>query len=67
MNTVAYFEIQAQDPEAASRFYQAVFGWRFARQEGLPIAYSRIETEGIHGGLLERPADTPPAECRPIP
>lgn len=63
MNAVAYFEIQARDPEATIRFYQTVFGWRFAKQEGLPIAYWRIETEGIHGGLLERPADTPPAEC----
>lgn len=63
MNTVAYFEIQAGEPEAAMRFYGDVFGWRFAKQEGLPIPYWRIETAGIHGGLLQRPADTPPAEC----
>lgn len=63
MNTVAYFEIQADDPEAAMRFYADVFGWRFVKQEGLPIPYWRIETAGIHGGLLQRPADTPPAGC----
>lgn len=63
MNAVAYFEIQAQDPETAIRFYRDVFGWRFVKQEGHPIPYWRIQTEGIHGGLLARPADTPPAEC----
>lgn len=63
MNAVAYFEIQAKDPEAAIRFYRDVFGWQFAKQEGLPVAYWRIQTDGMHGGLLERPADTPPAEC----
>ena len=60
MNTVAYFEIQAGDPEAAIRFYQAAVGWRFARQDGLPIPYWRIDD--IHGGLLERRARTPPSE-----
>lgn len=63
MNTVMYFEIQAGDPETAMRFYGDVFGWRFAKQEGLPIPYWRIETAGMHGGLLQRPADIPPAEC----
>ncbi|MDF0749407.1 VOC family protein [Marinobacter sp. 71-i] len=63
MNTVAYFEIQATDPEALIPFYQGVFGWKFVKQEGLPIPYWRIETEGIHGGLLERPGAMPPSEC----
>lgn len=63
MNTIAYFEIQTGDPETAMRFYETVFGWRFAKMEGLPIPYWRIETAGMHGGLLQRPANTPPAEC----
>ena len=64
MNTVAYFEIQADDPETAIRFYEAIFGWRFARQEGLPVPYWRIATDGHQrGGLLPRPAATPPPEC----
>lgn len=63
MNTVMYFEIQAGDPESAMRFYGDIFGWRFAKQDGLPIPYWRIETAGMHGGLLQRPADPPPAEC----
>jgi predicted enzyme related to lactoylglutathione lyase len=63
MNTVAYFEIQSADPEKAVAFYQALFGWRFTRDEQLPIPYWRIETPGIRGGLLQRPAATPPPQC----
>lgn len=63
MNAVAYFEIQSADPAEAARFYEAVFGWKFTRQEGLPIEYWRIETSGIRGGLLKRPAKVPPPEC----
>ncbi|TBW49115.1 VOC family protein [Marinobacter halodurans] len=62
MNTIAYFEIQADEPEAAVRFYQAVFGWSFTRQENFPIPYWRIDTPGIRGGLLQRPAPTPAPE-----
>lgn len=63
MNGVAYFEIQSAEPAAAVRFYAAVFGWKFTRQEGLPVEYWRIETSGIRGGLLKRPAPVPPLEC----
>ena len=63
MNGVMYFEIQAGDPEAAIRFYTDVFAWQFDRQDDLPIPYWRIESAGIRGGLLQRPADTPPPEC----
>lgn len=63
MNTIAYFGIQTGDPETAMRFYETVFGWRFAKMEGAPVPYWRIETAGMHGGLLQRPANTPPAEC----
>lgn len=61
MNRIAYFEIQADDPDSTIRFYREIFGWVFVKQEGLPIPYWRIETDGIHGGLLKRPAATPPA------
>ncbi|MDX9873610.1 MAG: VOC family protein [Spongiibacteraceae bacterium] len=63
MNAIAYFEIQAADPEATVRFYEAIFNWRFSKDEHLPIPYWRIETSGIHGGLLQRPAETPPQQC----
>jgi hypothetical protein len=58
-----YFEIQADDPKRASHFYGEVFGWRFDKATGLPIDYWRIETGGSRGGLLKRPAQSPPAEC----
>ena len=60
MNTLAYFEIQASNPEKLISFYHAVFGWRFIKEEFVPIEYYRIETEGIHGGLMKRPAAVPP-------
>jgi uncharacterized protein len=63
MNTIAYFEIQAADPETAIAFYRELFGWQFNRAGNVPIPYWRIETTGIRGGLLQRPAQTPPPEC----
>lgn len=63
MNQLCYFEIQSSDPKREVAFYSAVFGWTFTPVEGLPIQYFRIDTQGIHGGLLERPAQTPPTHC----
>jgi hypothetical protein len=62
MNAPAYFEIQADDCSRASRFYGEIFGWKFQQVPGLPVEYWRIETEGQRGGLLKRPAKTPPPE-----
>jgi predicted enzyme related to lactoylglutathione lyase len=58
-----YFEIQADDPQRAIRFYVQVFGWTFTGVKGLPIPYWTIETGGSRGGLLKRPAKIPPPEC----
>ncbi len=58
-----YFEIQADDPRRAIGFYSHVFQWTFSEVQGLPIPYWRIETGGSRGGLLGRPAKTPPAQC----
>jgi uncharacterized protein len=58
-----YFEIQADRPERAIAFYSKVFGWKFSEVRGLPVSYWMIETGGSRGGLLERPAKTPPPEC----
>lgn len=63
MNTIAYFEIQASEPEKLIKFYKNIFGWNFVKEEWAPIEYYRIETDGINGGLLKRPAKTPPQEC----
>ena len=60
MNTIGYFEIQADDLYKARKFYGEVFEWKFVEQKGLPIEYWRIEQAGINGGLLPRPAKVPP-------
>jgi predicted enzyme related to lactoylglutathione lyase len=57
-----YFEIQADDPRRATDFYKKIFGWKFEKAEGLPVEYWRIETGDTRGGLLKRPAKTPPPE-----
>ena len=62
MNTVGYFEIQSSDCEREIEFYTNVFGWKFIKNEFAPTEYYRIETESINGGLLKRPAKTPPTE-----
>src|ERR1043165_2182883 len=59
MNTIGYFEIQSSDPSRDIKFYEALFGWRFTREEYVPIEYYRIETNSINGGLLKRPAAVP--------
>lgn len=62
MNTIAYFEIQSSNPVRDVAFYQAVFGWVFTKDDNLPIEYYRIATDGLYGGLLARPAQTPPPQ-----
>jgi predicted enzyme related to lactoylglutathione lyase len=59
MNNPAFFEIQADEPEHAVRFYSAVFGWQFTKVPGLPVEYWIIQTEKMRGGLLKRPAPVP--------
>jgi predicted enzyme related to lactoylglutathione lyase len=62
MNAPSYFEIQADDVARALNFYQNIFGWKFIEAKGLPVEYWRIETAGPRGGLLKRPAKTPPPQ-----
>ncbi len=70
MNRVVHFEIQTDKPERAMKFYKDVFGWKFQKWEGGKMEYWMIMTgemdskePGINGGLLPRPAKTPPKEC----
>lgn len=62
MNTIGYFEIQSSEPQRDIKFYEAVFGWKFFKEELVPIEYYRIETNSINGGLLKRPASIPPPQ-----
>jgi predicted enzyme related to lactoylglutathione lyase len=62
MNAIGYFEIQSSDLKREITFYSNIFGWKFIREEFVPIEYYRIETGNINGGLLKRPAKIPPPE-----
>jgi predicted enzyme related to lactoylglutathione lyase len=64
-----HFEIQAEQPERASRFYSQLFGWEFTpwAAPGQPAQYWLIKTgpegtRGIDGGMLRRPGPAPSKE-----
>lgn len=59
LNAIGYFEIQADNPEKTSAFYERVFGWHFTRDPEVPIEYWRAETPGMNGAILKRPAPVP--------
>jgi predicted enzyme related to lactoylglutathione lyase len=70
MSRVVHSEIQADDLERAVRFYRDVFGWKIEKWQGEPdwdywtiiTAGEDSKEPGISGGLLKRPAKTPPQE-----
>jgi predicted enzyme related to lactoylglutathione lyase len=69
MPRVVHFEIQAENPERAARFYTAVFGWTIRKWDG-PLEYWLVTTgpadeRGIDGGLLIRRGPAP-AEGQPV-
>jgi predicted enzyme related to lactoylglutathione lyase len=58
MPRVIHFEIHADNPERAVRFYQTLLGWDFNKWDG-PQDYWLITTgpqeqPGINGGLIRR-------------
>lgn len=59
MNHPAYFEIQSSDPQRDIAFYSQVFGWKFTEDKFMPMEYHRIETSGMNGALMKRPAPLP--------
>jgi predicted enzyme related to lactoylglutathione lyase len=60
-----HFEIQADDVERAKAFYGEVFGWTFedyGQFTGSPywgVVTGPVDSPGINGGLLPRPAPSP--------
>jgi predicted enzyme related to lactoylglutathione lyase len=58
MARVVHFEIHADDPERAVRFYQKVFGWEITKWAGSAdywlVNTGPKEQPGINGGLLRR-------------
>jgi len=73
---VVHFEIHADNPERAAKFYTQVFGWEIKKWEG-PIDYWLVMTgkdasgmqgkegQGIDGGLMKRQGPSP-AEGSPV-
>jgi hypothetical protein len=58
MPRVVHFEIHADDPERAGKFYGNVFGWEATRWDG-PEPYWLVRTgpddrPGINGGIMRR-------------
>lgn len=58
MSRVIHFELPADDPQRAIKFYEKVFNWKFEKWEG-PMEYWLISTgpedePGIDGGLAPR-------------
>ncbi len=70
-NRIAHFEIHAEDPERAVKFYTDCFGWEISKWEGGQMEYWMImsgkqdEPGGINGGLLRRKGPAP-TEGQPV-
>jgi hypothetical protein len=65
---VIHFEIHADQPERAVKFYAGVFGWEITKWDG-PMPYWLIKTgsggPGIDGGLMPRQGP-PPGDRQPV-
>ncbi len=62
MSKAIYFDLRADDPERAARFYKDVFNWNTEQTED-PIYHWRIDTgdykePGIAGGVAKRAEPT---------
>lgn len=69
MGRVVHFEIHADDPARAVKFYQDCFGWKIQKWDG-PMEYYSVLTgdsvePGIDGGIVKR-LGTTPAEGQPV-
>ncbi|WP_440951716.1 VOC family protein [Methanococcoides sp. FTZ1] len=59
MPTIAHFDLPADDPERAKKFYSELFDWKIEKVEG-PFEYYFIETTdlegnpGLGGGMGQR-------------
>lgn len=58
MARIVHFEIPADDPERAIKFYETVFGWEITKWDG-PFDYWLVKTgeedePGINGAIMSR-------------
>jgi predicted enzyme related to lactoylglutathione lyase len=69
MPRIVHFEVHAENPERAIRFYSEALGWQFHKWEGGPeywlIQSGPKEQPGIDGGLLRRHGPAP-ADMQPV-
>jgi len=57
MSRVVHFEIHAEEPQRAIKFYEGVLGWQFNQwggQDYWVITTGPSDQPGINGGLLPR-------------
>lgn len=57
-NPVVQWQIVAKDPDALTRFYSSLFGWKV--QTGNALGYREMDTEnprGINGGVWPSPPE----------
>jgi len=64
-NSVAHFEIYADDPDALTKFYTDLFDWQTQKMPNMDYTYVKtVDTNaqnmptqpgGINGGLIRRP------------
>ena len=71
MPRVIHFDIPADDPQRAIKFYEKAFGWTFHKWEG-PMDYWLITTgkdsePGINGGMGRRQSGAGPSNTLEVP
>lgn len=62
MGRVVHFEIHADNPESAIRFYKSVFNWQFNKwgeEDYWLIITGEVNERGIDGRLLKRKGSSP--------
>lgn len=70
MKRPVHFEIHAEDPERAAKFYGQLFGWEVTKWDG-PMDYWLLDTGsdegGINGAIMKRMGANPdPKEPTPV-
>src|SRR5579862_1632704 len=69
MSRPIHFEIQADDPERAMKFYAALFDWKFnqfGEHKYWLVATGDKSKPGIDGGLMPRPQSGAPQEMAAV-
>jgi predicted enzyme related to lactoylglutathione lyase len=70
MTRVVHFEIHAEDPARAAKFYTDVFGWKIEKWASDTMDFWMVTTgdkdqPGINGGIVKR-MGAAPAESAPV-